>query len=272
MSANLEFSYPADDLAAQVAPIVTIGTAAALYPVANLSDGDPAHPFKVNETTFRLVWDYGVPVSPKFAMIVHPNFTDGLTGVKYQGNSSSDFSAPAYEIEFPAATYHEDDFPANLGVDMRDDDPSFRYWSLVNTVANVVPVSVGLFVVSSNVRALDGRFVASAGDDEDHPLVENRTDVGVSTIYIHGTRLRWLRGDVVEQATNALAIRSWNRATSGRGLGFMLLPHLDGDEPWFVRFEKTNQARSYLGTGLDSRFNLAFEEMPRGLKPTPSAV
>jgi hypothetical protein len=95
----------------------------------------------------------------------------------------------------------------------------------------------------------------------------------VSTIYAHGTRWRWIRGDVTQTIITAELLRSWNRATQGRGKPCVIWPHLDAvDEPLFVRWEKEQLPRARIGPEGESRFRLGFEEVSRGLKPTPAAV
>lgn len=268
-----EYTHPDDDIAGLVTPTLAAGTPATGYGPELLYDNDPAHPFKTESTTFRLVWNYLSVKAPKLVVLVHPNFSAGAV-VKYQMHTADVWTSPDFSQTFPAASYHEDKFPKNLHLDLRVAAPSYQYASLAVTTASSVNCSIGEMIVATTVRALDGTYERNAQDDEDHPLNEHRTDVGVSTIYVHGTRLRWMRGELVQEGSDAANIRSWNRATLGRGLPCVIMSHHnpDDDEPWFVRFEKTKLPRAYIAAGGVSRLPLDFEEVSRGLKPTPSAV
>jgi len=282
---DLEYAYPADDLARAFTATLVDGSPtiqAVGYGPERLRNDNPAYPFKVDATTFRLVWDFATAQTVRYVLLVHHNFVAGLGGVRFAmgtTDATTDFSR-----DFIIRAYHEDDFPLNEHLDLRDVSPSYRYASLEVTVANSVNCSLGAFPMLTTVRALDGNLMLDAEDDESHPMVEHKTDVGVSTIYVHGTRLRWLRGDKIQESTDAAAIRSWNRATLGRGLPFVLIPHIldehapvtspevEQEESWIVRWEDPNLPRAYIGPDLMSRYRLKFEEVSRGLKPTPSAV
>lgn len=274
-SASLEYTHPADDLAQLVTPTVEEGTAAEQYGPERLSNNDPSYPFKTDTTTVRLVWDFGVPVSPELIALIHPNLDAGLEAV-WEANDANVWTAPAFSRAFPAAAYHEDDFPKNLHLDLRDELvlPSYRYLSLLIDVDNSVPLSIGEIVIAQTVRSLDGRFESDTEEDEAHPVVIHTTDVGVDTIFAHGTRWRWTRGTKVEGATNAAKIRSWRRAARDQALPFLLLAHLADDEVQFCRFDAERGPRKYLSGPSDwaSQYTLAFKELGRGLKPTPMGL
>ncbi len=284
---DLEYAHPTDDLSRSITATLTSGSQATGYEPVRLTNDDPSYPFKSTGGTFRLLWDFGSAMPIEYVLLVHHNFYPGLGGVIFamgSTNSTTDFSR-----EFVIRQYHEDSFPVNEHLDLRDVTPTYRYASLEVTSPNhdgagEIACSLGGFPMLTEVRALDGDLLLDTEDDESHPLIEHRTDVGVSTIYSHGTRLRWLRGDKIAASGDAAAIRSWNRASLGRGLPFVLIPHVmtddidtaspieEQEESWLVRWEKETLPRNYFGPDLISRYRLEFEEVSRGLKPTPSAV
>jgi len=269
----LEYCWPADDVAGAVTPTLAAGTASTGYPPENIGNQDPALPMKVEETTLRLVWDFGVPVTIKAIVLIHQNFDAALANVKFQMHSANTWTAPAFSRTLTIPAYHEDRFPVNVWADLRDVNPSYRYASLAVLTANSVPCAIGEVVLAQTIRALRGTFAINAEEDESHPLIENRTDVGVSTIYSHGTRWRWVRGDVTDEGSVAEQLRAWNRATLGRGLPCVIWPHLDAaDEPLFVRWEQDKLPRAHLAPDGISKYRLGFEEVSRGLRPTPAAV
>lgn len=283
-SADLEYGHPGDDLARAFTSTLTAGSQATGYGPERLADDDPSYPFKVDSATFRLLWDFGQATLVEYALLVHHNFLPGLGGVFFAMGSTT--ATTDFSREFIIRDYHEDLFPVNEHLDLRDVSPIYRYASLEVSSANIVDCSLGAFPMLTQVRTLDGHLLldSTPQEDEEHPLVEHRTDVGVSTIYAHGTRLRWLRGEMLQTDANAAQIRSWNRATLGRGLPCTLIPHILNDhapvtspvtvqeESMIVRFEDPKLPRSYVGPDLLSRYRLGFEEVSRGLIPTPSAV
>ncbi len=277
---DIEYAWPSDDLSRSFTATLLAGTQAAGYGLERLQNDNPAYPTKWDTNTFDILWDFGTATAVKYVLLVHHNFIPGLTGVTFKmGNTTG---TTAFSRTFTIRDYHEDLFPVNEHLDLRDVTPTYRYARLTAADANVVPCAIGAFPILTEVRALDGNLLLDANpeDDESHPLVEHKTDVGVSTIYSHGTRLRWLRGEKIQENTDARNIRAWNRATQGRSIPFVLIPHIIDDdhedttdeESWIVRWEQQNLPRTYFGPDLMSRYRLQWEEVSRGLRPTPAAI
>jgi hypothetical protein len=268
----LRYTLPSHNLAGLVTPTLVSGTQApGTYPrdylPARLYDDNPAHPFKVSTPTFRLLWDFGSPVTVSLVILIHHNFSAGLGNVTLGMGTSS--ATSNFSQTFVIAAYHPDKFPVNSYLELSPAQ-TYQYLSLEAASANIVDCSIGEFPIYSAIQSIGHSFLISTDqDDEDHPLVDHKTDIGVSTIYRHGTRLRWLRGDVVEEQSIGDQIRTWNRASLGRGLPFVILP--PDREPMFVRWEESKLPRNFMERGV-SKYRLAFEEVSRGLYPTPSAV
>lgn len=273
---DLEYAHPQDDLKRIGGDwTVVTGTTDVGYGIERLCNDNPAYPVKFNETSFRIQRDFGTAVSPKYAALIHANLDDGYGDLVLQGNSSASWGSPPYTVTFPTMGYHDNGFPLNLAVDLRSDAPSYRYWSLASMTVNSVLIALGLFVMVDEVRALNGHFLLdqSPEDDEDLPSNRHSTDAGVETTLTFGTRLRWLRGSVWADATDAAQIRAWHRAADGDAGRFLLLPHMENDEPWCARFGASRLPRAHkLPNGELYSVKLEFSEISRGLKPTPSAV
>lgn len=275
---NFEYAYPSDDLSRSILATLSSGVQSSGYDPSRLQNDDPSYPFKVDSTTFRLVWDFGSATTVKYVLLVHHNFQAGLTGVSFQMNATNAWGAPSFTQDFTIRTYQEDSFPVNEHLDLRPTNPSYRYASLVVSNANVVNCAVGKCAILTTVRSLTRNLLVGGQDEESHPLVEHATDLGVSTIYSLGTRRRWLRSNKIATEADALLIRSMIRASSGRAVPFVIIPHLEDaaagtiEESMIVRWEKPSVQRMYTGPGLMSQYAFAFEEVSRGLKPTPSAV
>lgn len=273
MTYNLRYTHPIHNLAARFTPTLVSGTAATGYEIGWLSDNKPARPFKFNETTFRILYDFLTPMPVSLVALIHANAEEALTGLTFQMGATaatSDFSETLI-----VGPYHEDKFPKNTHADLTDDVPTYRYAAFESSDPNVVAWAIGELLMYEQTFDLDGSFLLGSNqDDEDHPLVVHTTDVGVETTFLYGTRLRELSGRVVTKSqTTGAQIRSWNRAALGSGLPFALLPpDLNDDELWFVKFKNSNLPREYFLANGISAFNLAFKEVSRGLYPTPSAV
>ena len=268
----LRYLHPDDNLIRDVVPTLPTGTQDAEYPVANLTDDDPAQPWKVTTTTFRLVWDLTNPTTVRYIAIVHHNLAAALAGVVFQMNATDSWGAPSFSTTIVPPAYHEDDFPENIGVDLTDDAPSFRYASLAVTSANAVACAIGELVIATSLRSLTRAIRPDLEDLENHPVKENVTVADVSWIYQYGTRQRSFRGSVLESIAVADQIRSWTRATFDRSRPFVIVPDLTTpDEPWFVRFAPGSLVRQYFDANVHG-FRMDFTEVSRGLKPTPSAV
>lgn len=273
---DLEYALPTDDLKRIAGTWALVsGTTDVGYGLERLTNDDPAYPVKFNETTFRIARDYGTVVSPQYAAVIHANLAPGYASLVLQGHTSNVWTAPAFSRPFPAMEYHENGFPLNLPLDLRTAAPSYRYWSLAATVPNTVPIALGLFVLVDAVRALDGHLLLSGNpeDDEDAPSNRHVTDAGVESTLSFGTRLRWLRGEKLSQTAEGADLRSWHRAAAGDAGRFLLLPHMEDNEPWFARFGASKLPRTHqMPDSLLYGVRLEFAEISRGLKPTPSAV
>jgi hypothetical protein len=276
-TSDLEYALPSDDLKRYGNWSLVAGTTTDVgYGIERLTNDNPAYPVKFNETTFRIEKDFGAVVYPQFAAVIHANLDLGYVGLTLQGNTSATWGSPAYSKTFPVATYQNNAFPVNLALDLRDDAPAYQYWSLTATTVNSVPIAIGLFVLVDAVHALNGHLLLGSNpeDDEDTPSNRHATDAGVESTFSFGTRLRWLRGEkLLDGEAEGTQIRDWHRAASGDAGRFLLLPHMEDDEPWFARFGTSKLPRQHQLPNQE-RFTvkLEFAEISRGLKPTPSAV
>jgi hypothetical protein len=285
---DLEYTLPTDELPATWT--LTNGVAAAGYLPAALTNDNPADPYKVDSTYIRLVTDLGTARPVAVAALIHPNFAPGFGPVLLQGGhlatagNLGSFTADV-TVPFQTPAYGPDQFPYNLAADLRPAAPSYRYWSLVtgdgtsSGPQNTVPISLGELKLYTAVHALDGSLGLdlSPVEEEGYPLIDHATDGDVTMVYPLGTKRRWLRGGVVQFAAAAPAVQAWYRSARGRCDPFVLLvTDAEGGpvplEPWFVRFESVTLGRALTYGSVASTFELGFEEISRGLRPTPAAV
>jgi hypothetical protein len=282
MGVDLEYTYPTEEV--RPAWTLTNGAPAEGYTPASLADDNPAAPYKVDSTYLRLVGDAGAPVPVSVAVIIHPNFDEGLGGIYLQANATGDFSGGASLINVPFTTPHwlTDEFPVNLVCDLRAlGSPAYRYWSIVTgdgtgaVDANSVPLSLGEVKLYTVVHALEGSLVLDlqATEQEAYPIIDHVSEGDVTMLYPLGTKRRYLRGGVLQAGAAAVQMQQWWRASRGRSLPFVVfVTEAEGAEraePWLCRFEKPALDRVFTYGSAMSTFTLELEEISRGLRPTP---
>src|SRR6266568_1390045 len=139
MAGPLRYTYPAENIAklgtwTLVTGTQSVGTSPRDYLPPRLFDDDPAHPFKSDSTTIRLLCDFGTAVPIAVLALIHHNLAAGLTGVSVDMGSTSATSSVSYPLVIPA--YMEDKFPTNVLLDLSAAIPVYRYLSFNVSVAN----------------------------------------------------------------------------------------------------------------------------------------
>jgi hypothetical protein len=281
MSTDLEYTIPTDEL-----PIVWSlngGIAAAGYPLAKLTNDNPADPFKLDSQSVALQGTLPAPAPVACAALIHHNFDPGKHDLYLMAGTVP--GAPTYFQAFPAVPPRAlDGFPVNLLLDLRPLGPLpiFPYWYFVSYpgygawTPNSVPISIGELKLYSDVHAIDGSLVVDLRptEQEGYPLIDHVTEGDVSMVYPYGTKRRALHGGILQAGDAAVQVQQWYRATRGRALPFLVLvTEAEGAEvaePWLCRFEKSALDRTFTYGSVMSTFDLAIEEISRGLRPTPS--
>lgn len=278
---GLRYLHATDDWMAVVgldAPgnITGTGTVDPDYPVANVGDRDPANPFKTPDLTVNIDLDLGSATAIGLVAIVHANLDPGLSGVHLLGSTSNTFASGFTSEAIVIPTYQPDGHPTSALLTFAPQ--SYRYWRLAITTPNSVGLSLGELVLASGWRTLTADLQMGATDEDGYPTIENESDAGgVTTVYEHLVRRRWLRGTFRLDVVDLDAMRDWHRGSRGRGLPFLIHPTLPTDEPWYVRWEKTSltRARPYQNVDDGSFLHdwaVGFEECARGLAPEPAST
>lgn len=278
MAANgLKYLYPSDDwffslYRSSPSSITFGGTADPDYPVANVGDGDPSNPFKTPDDTATIQIALGGSHPIGVCALIHTNLKPGLTGVTLVGSGSHAFPT--------VPEYQEDGHPTNLIVELPAEE-SAATWQIQITSSNGVGLSIGEIVLAPSFRVLDADYQLGASDEEEHPTIDNESELGgVFAPYEQLIRRRYLRGTIrLQHEDDAEPIVRLRRAARGRGLPFLIDPQLPIAEPWYVRWADPRRTRSrifqQLGEGSPSvnryvgDYPIAFEEAGRGLPPEP---
>jgi len=267
--ATLIYGRTTDNIAATATIVASAADAA--YPATNLIDLNPAKPAKLTTPTGNWVFDFTTAKQVDVVALIHHNFQAGLN-VRWQGNATDSWGAPTIDQAFTIPAYHEDGFPVNPFLDLTGiGSRTFRFWRLVVVGTNPVICALGEIIILGTKRTLVHNVIWGAEDEEDHPHIEHRTDYGVSTIYSFGTKMRNFRGEIDTTDAGANDFLSLRRGAFGRGLGFLAVPDPAKNDAWFGRLIDPKQTRTYVFLDRNT-LPFLFEEISRGLKPTPSAV
>lgn len=266
--ANLLYARPSDN----VAPSAAVITASAPdadpdYAAASIVDLDPAKPSKLTTTTGNWVFDFGTAQRVDVAAIIHHNLTAGLE-VRIQGHATDAWGAPSFNQPIVIPAYHEDGFPACPFLDLTTlagySAGGFRFWRLVVVGTNAAAIAIGEVLLLALKRSVEVNLSWGATEEEEHPLIEHRTDHGVSSITGLGTTWRELAGDLDTTDAGWQSVRSLRRDARGRARGWLAVPDPTLNDALFVRFLETRGGRVF--TFLD-RNGVAFrlQEVSRGL-------
>lgn len=267
--ANSVYCLPSDNLAPSATITARAGsTIDAAYPAANLVNINPAKPGKLAETSGGWVFDFGTAVTINLAAIIHHNIAAG-SNVRIQANSSDDWDgspATPFDVAFTIGTYREDGFPLNPWLDLTAlGAHSYRYWSIVVVTAQTNPVAIGEIVLATSARTFTKNLAPGLSDDEDHPIVEHRTDHGVSTVYDLGTTWRSWSGEMpVVSDAGVNAVRALARDARGRARPFVFIPDPAVNDAWYVRLGVSAQSVTRYLMNV-SQVPIAFQEVSRGL-------
>lgn len=226
-----------------VAPNATVTASAedAAYPATNLNDRNPGTPSYLTTDTGWWLFDFGAAQRVDLVAFWRHNFDPGLT-VQIQANNSDSWDGspgPALSttIEIPALP--EDEYPFNPFVDLREvegyQEAGYRYWRINIPNTNTLPCGIGDVWLAAAVRQLD-YLRAPAEYDEDHPIVEHKTEFKISLIYDRGVRIRACKAEGQSSSAGGASLQSWYRACRGRARAGLLFPHAEVNDAWFMRF------------------------------------
>lgn len=261
---NLLYSRYSDNLARTATVAVNTGTAAAGYPAANLVDGDPALPAKLNETSGSWTFDLGSAMNVDVVAVIHHNLAAG-SNVSIQGNATNAWGAPSLSQAITIPVYAEDGFPVNPWLDLTPFTRSFRWWRLLISTVQAAPVAIGEVLLVGTKRQLEVNFDRGAQTVEDHPVVEHVTSHLVARLYDLGVRRRRFKGTVTTTTDAGFAsLQALHRDAHGRVRPFLVVVDPAVNDAWFARFDDATFTRTMPWASLHD-VPFGFEELSRGL-------
>jgi hypothetical protein len=261
------YTRPTERLGGTLA--VNTGTEDTAYVAANLDDNLPFKPAKLTGTTGSWTRDLGSSLQVDFAAVIHHNLSAGLD-LRLQGHPTDAWGAPDVNLAFTIPAAHADGFTKNVFLDVTAFVPlaanrTKRWWRLLINSANAFPVAVGEWTMYSAIRNFGIRNISKGSTRRTlRPSVVHETELLFRRGFDLGTTLRAC--DVELEATDVTRddVDALYRSASGEVKPFVIVPHREQDEPWFVTlvgeaFEYERAHRNY------NPLSLSFQELARGL-------
>ena len=267
MPVNLIYQHGSDQVAGAATVTVGLGTEDPEYPVAGLTDGNPAKPAKLLETSGAWLFDFGAAQRVDAVAIPHHNLTAGLE-VRIQGNAANVWGAPTFNQAITIPTWRGDGWPIGPWLDLTGlagyAVGGFQYWRLIVVGVNAAPVALGQVWLGETLRTLSPNISWGARDGEAHKITEHETDFGVVLSYDFGLLRRTLAGDLDAPDATRTAVLNWWRSTNGRARPFIIVPDGTINEALMVRWA-TSDIQTILDLTDRNTMQLAFQEVSRGL-------
>jgi hypothetical protein len=258
--ATLIYTYPEDNVAPEASWSLTSGSAAAGYPLDNLTDLIPAKPFKAaSGSGVTIEADFGSPeVEVELIAFVGQHNLAGAT-VKVDNNGGM----AQQTLAIPAVRTDGHSVCPYLDLSAVSENAGTT-WTFTITGASAPP-AIGEIVMYATKRSLVRNPAYGFVDDEVHPIIEHPTDFGfVKAPYDLGVTWRTLSGlDVLDTVANIALIRDWHRACQGRVKGSLVVLDPDVNDARFVRFLEPRWAHVLSFPALH-RTSFALEEVARG--------
>lgn len=236
------------------------------YPAANLNNQILAMPAKLTTTTGAWVFTFAAQQRIDLVAIPHHNLTAGLE-VRIQGNATDNWGSPSLNTTITIPAYRGDGFPPGAWKDLTGvsgyTTAGYQYWRLVVVGVNAAAVAISELFLISQKRTMNPNISWGVRMTEERPIIENRSDFGVSTIYDLGVTFRKLAGDMDTTDAGRDLIRTLFQDCRGRARQFFLVPDEDVNDAWIVRW--ANGFDPTLQITNRNTIPLAFDEVSRGL-------
>ncbi len=257
--AGVLYARPSDNVTASATPSLTAGSADSAYPLTNIDDLDTGVVFKATSAACTIRWTFGVAqVLQGVALFNHNLHGLTLTLTNNNGMASQSVVVPAVG---------QDGLSINPWHDLRSVAlASATQWNLAISGA-AANVAIGEVALLAALRDVSIRWEYT--QEEEHPLIEHRTDYGRRLKYKLGVRQRFFAGQALlfEERDD---IRRWNRECIGGYYPFVLIPNEDENDALFAEWKDARRSESTSWIHPDRsggivEMPLAFEEQQAGL-------
>lgn len=259
------YGLPSDELAGGAVSVTASGGSPSLedpdYLATNLiaptNTGHlnlPSRPAKLLDVSGSWTLVFGVPITVGAVALIYHNLDEGLD-VTLEPASGTPVS-----ITIPPWT--EDGWSVSpfLEFDPQTDDT----WTLAINGANSSNVQVGRLLLFQALRDLETDVRWGVVEDEEQGQIEQETEAGVETLFeLFGPR-RSFAGEFALSNTKASELITLHRTARNRILPWLLIPDVDINDAWFVRFMETRWTRTRENPDHNI-FPFRVKELSRGL-------
>lgn len=217
------YSLPGDEWAHLLTPTVFAGGADPNFGLANLSDRNPALPFKATGTSLTFSYDRGSAQLSGLIALIHGNLTG--TAVWKRWTTADLVTGTGETFPFTLASIDADGYYDAAWVDCSS-GPARRYEGLVIT-GNVATIQIGQLWASAVTRAFANFFVLTPVSTLGEYLARVpplRTAAQVKLAFSNYGRIRLMTGVIKDSPTNLNTFRDAMRSTGGQDQSFLLVP------------------------------------------------
>lgn len=232
--AGLIYGLPTQMVSANATWTVTVGAADSAFPIANISDGILAKPFKGTSAT--------ITVRATFAGAQ----TIGLIGIGPHNQAGLSCSITngagmaTQTITFEAN--HEDGQSVNGYKDISAVAlNSSTTWNFAFSGGSS-NVAIGEILLYSAKNAITRNYIWGYSVGDGHPVIEHETESGVPLIYDRGYKRRQFAGVFQTTAAGLSELLTMHRSCKGRVSPLLIVPDSADtiiDDALFVRFADT---------------------------------
>lgn len=237
------YAKPSDDLASTASSVTVSGGSPGdedeEYPKENIfaptNTGHlnlPSRPAKLLTTTGWWELTFAGAITVRAVAVIYHNFDEGL-------DVSLDIGSLSIPIPIPA--HHEDGWPVSPWVEF-DAETSTTFRLSINGT-NSLPLQVGRLLLLGELRQLASDVRWGVEEQEEHGLIEHRTQLGVETVYDLGGKRRRFSGEFAMEGSPTNELITLLRTTRSRIQPWLLIPDEDVNDAWFVRFEESSWSR-----------------------------
>lgn len=269
------YAHWSDEVARNATITLVPGTSPDTYGVTLLTDDDPAHVFKANETTVGIQFAYGAKQPVELLTLIHGTL-EADDDVRLLGDDAADWGSPAFDVVITPAGWvgsGSSRWPLNTYVDLRQsagfDPAGFENYLLTcgRDTALAQALQLGQVGLYRTVREM---FVDRGfQDSRTKPRIENRTGFDIATIYSRGTtiwRAQLGLGALFDVDDERAAIEALWSDADGANHPWPIVPDDTDPRCYLVRFVGTSEQFTRLVQGVSTRA-IAIEELGRGLRP-----
>jgi hypothetical protein len=256
------YSHPSENLV-DVATLISVavGTVMTGYDTDQLSNGTWAHPFRIEETTLELRFEFASAVLPAFAVLGNTNLT---VAAVLEGRDTNVWGAAQVSQAFAIPTLGADGLYSSPFADLSALTAK-QYWRLLVT-SNGAPVILGALHLGSTYRTLDMTYELSPGTQLGATWrnVRKETAFGIDLAYPQASRREAIDGDVVVSLAEFAALEAWHQACRGSAQPTWMVPDESVNDAWYVRLGDPGLRRRPFGAG-GWRVPLPVRQLSRGL-------